>query len=93
MHAVARLKERTDTRKKPFKDVVLTKRKLVEVWTTANRKNMTTCMIRVQFDKKHDIILVLKPNFKKRTAKVITLWINHKKDQHKFLDKSKYDTP
>lgn len=49
-------------------------------------------LIRTNYNKTHDMILVIEPDFTRNLGRVITLWINHKKDQHQTCTKQ-YDTP
>lgn len=60
----------------------------------ASRDNIhiRTCLIRLQYNKSKDILLAIRPYFKKQKAKVITLWTNHKKDHH-LKNKKQYDKP
>lgn len=91
-HALRRFKERVNKRPPSINKMMLTKKKFVEVKTTESGKKILMCVVRIQHNKSYDIVLVLKPNFKKATAKVITLWINHKKDHH-MINKSNYSKP
>ena len=50
-------------------------------------------VIRKSFSKKKDIIFVLDMEIGGFVGKVITLWINDKKDKHFSLDKTKYTKP
>lgn len=54
--------------------------------------NINKMLIRIQYTKSQDMILVLNPNFKKRTASVITLWVNDKRDHHSN-NKKEYSIP
>lgn len=44
---------------------------------------------RISYDNKRDICVVLNPS----TGKVVTLWINYKKDKHELVNTHKYNTP
>jgi hypothetical protein len=92
-HALARVKQRTKKKKLPLKSIMLTFKKLVEVWTTANNKNIQLCTFKTSFKDKNDVIFVIKPNFKKSTAKVITIWLDRSDQDYRNINKSKYDTP
>lgn len=66
------------------------KENVVEIHTDDNIKPKKL-LIRIHYDKKRDIVLALQPldGF----AKVITFWLNDKRDQHLNLDKTKYTHP
>lgn len=72
--------------------VKLTKSNIVEMYTEDNR-NVLKILMRVPYDYTRDIVLVIQPDFQKGKAKVITFWLNHKKDQHPGLDMTKYTKP
>lgn len=64
---------------------------VIEVHTEDNI-NIKKTLIRIKYTQTQDMILVLEPLFDQQAAKVITLWVNNKKDHHKSL-KKQYDTP
>jgi hypothetical protein len=72
--------------------VKLTKENIVEMYTE-DKKNVLKILMRVPYDYSRDIVLVIQPDFQKGKAKVITFWLNHKKDQHPGLDMTKYAKP
>lgn len=49
-------------------------------------------LIRIGYDYKRDITLVLEP-LSSTKAKVITFWLNNKGDKHKNFNKDKYTIP
>jgi hypothetical protein len=70
--------------------VNITDKNVVEVHsndkTTANK-----LLVRIHYDRTRDIVLALQPF--DGYCKVITFWLNNKKDQHLNLDKTKYTHP
>lgn len=72
--------------------VKLTTDNVIEAYTEDNI-NLKKILIRVSYDRNRDIVLVLQPEFKKSGAKVITFWLNNKKDNHSSTDKTKYTKP
>lgn len=54
---------------------------------------ITHMVIRMCYNDSKDIILVLDPNWKTNKAKVITVWLNNKHDQHLSLKKEQYESP
>jgi hypothetical protein len=44
------------------------------------------------YSRHKDLVMVIVPNFQKRSGIVKTVWINRKLDTHKTLDLSQYDT-
>jgi hypothetical protein len=46
-------------------------------------------MVRIAYDNRQDMCVVLNPY----SGKVITLWINNKQDRHDLFDKTKYNQP
>lgn len=72
--------------------IKLTCNNIVEMYTEDDI-NVLKLLIRVPYDYTRDIVLVIQPNFKTSRAKVITFWLNHKKDQHPSLDMTKYAKP
>lgn len=59
---------------------------------TENNINCTKVLVRTPYDYKRDITLVLEL-LPMEKAKVITFWLNLKKDQHKNFDKTRYSIP
>lgn len=72
--------------------VKLTKENIVEMYTE-DKKTLVKVLMRVPYDYSRDIVLVIQPDFTKNKGKVITFWLNHKKDQHPALDMTKYTKP
>ena len=72
--------------------IIVKKKNIIEVHTTKKSK-IKKIVIRTSYDKKKDIIFVLELKYHSSEAKVITLWLNNKKDKHYTLDKTKYDKP
>ncbi len=72
--------------------VKMTTNNVIEIGTEDN-KNISKVVLRIAFDKRQDMVLVLKPYFDKKKATVITFWLNSKQDKHSTLDKTKYNTP
>jgi len=64
---------------------------VVEAHTDDNI-NITKVLVRINYNKTQDMLLVLQPILEKGLAKVITLWVNNKRDVHKTL-KKQYDKP
>lgn len=67
------------------------KNKIVEMEVEKNKP--IGCTLRLMHDKKVDIVLILKFNHKKRFAKVVTVWFNERKDNHRKIDLTKYSLP
>lgn len=88
-HANLRIQQRVKGKIKRFRRIKIKLNKIIEVEVGKNDK-IKFIVLRTQYDKKIDITLVLQPSFKKSAALVITAWFNHKKDNHKTLNKSKY---
>lgn len=72
--------------------VKVTPNNIVEIYTD-DGKTIKKLLMRIPYDYSRDLVLVIEPIFKKEKAKVITFWVNHKKDQHPGLDMSKYTVP
>jgi hypothetical protein len=70
----------------------ITKQNIVEAVTEDNA-TLKKATIRVEFDRTRDIVLVLEPLFNVTKAKVVTFWLNNKRDTHQTLDKRKYTKP
>lgn len=68
----------------------ITKDKVVEIHTDDNI-TAKKLLVRIGYDKKRDIVLAIQPM--DGVAKVITFWLNDKKDTHRNLDKTKYTRP
>lgn len=68
--------------------IKLTDKNIFEV-ETPDGKYCEKVAARITYDDKKDICIVLNP----ATGKVITLWINYKKDEHQLINKEKYDVP
>lgn len=62
----------------------LYKSQIVEIGVDGN--TLTKIVSRQPHDDNHDIVIVFNPN----DGFVRTVWLNHKNDNHKTLDKSKY---
>lgn len=84
-HAKMRAKDRGSSILPSF--VKLTEDNVIEV-TTADNGAIDRVLVRTTYDKSKDICLVIAIN----TGKVITLWINSKRNMMD-IDKTKYDTP
>lgn len=69
----------------------VTKNNLVEMFTDDN-KIIKKAVIRTEYNKYQDIVMVLEL-LPKHKAKVITFWLNAKKDNHYTLNKTKYTQP
>lgn len=63
---------------------------VVEIHTDDN-VNVKKLLLRINYDKYRDMVLAIQvlPKY----AKVITFWLNDKKDKHTHLDKTKYTHP
>jgi hypothetical protein len=72
--------------------VKLTQTNIIELYTE-NNTDIKKILMRVAYDYSRDIVLVIEPLFNKGAAKVVTFWLNHKKDHHKALDMTKYAKP
>lgn len=90
-HAIERMQERCINPMREMPGFVrVTKNNIIEMETTDNIKAQTV-VVRMQHNKKKNLILVLEPSA--AIAMVITFWINDKTDDHKTIDKSKYNIP
>lgn len=78
-------------RKEVPKSLILKKNKIVEM--ELENGKIIGCTVRLMHDKKVDIVLVLVFNRKKKFAKVVTLWFNERKDNHRKIDLTKYSLP
>ena len=94
-HALIRSKQRLRYvgRKEVPKVLTIKKNKIVELETEKGSNKIVGCTIRLMHDKKVDIVLILKFNHKKKFAKVVTVWFNERKDNHRKIDLTKYNTP
>lgn len=92
-HALMRSKQRLRYvgRKEVPKVLTVKKNKIVEMELIDGK--MFGCTIRLMHDKKVDIVLILRFNHKKKFAKVVTVWFNERKDNHRKIDLTKYSTP
>lgn len=59
---------------------------LVELETDDKTGNIQKIVVRKNYSKIHDIVLVIIPS----TCRVKTVWLNTKNDNHKTLDRKKY---
>lgn len=73
------------------KMVRISKENIFEI-ETKNNKRCKKVLIRIKYDNKRDMILVLQILHKK-LAKVVTLWLNARKDNHKTINMEKYTIP
>lgn len=71
--------------------IVVDKKNVVEV-ETKDDITPIKIVLRTKYDAKNDLILVMQPDYKTNTAKVITLWTNDFRDNHRTLNKE-YDRP
>lgn len=74
-----------------FKSIRPLRENLIEV--DYENKTITHMVIRMSYNEQKDIIIVLDPNWKTKTAKVITVWLNNKHDLHLTLKKDQYESP
>lgn len=66
------------------------KENVVEVHSN-DKVTANKLLVRIHYDRTRDIVLALQPF--EDYCKVITFWLNNKKDQHLNLDKTKYTQP
>lgn len=59
---------------------------------TRNNKRCRKVLIRIKYDNEKDMVLVLQI-LRKKLARVVTLWINDNKDDHKTINIEKYTIP
>lgn len=89
-HARERQRDKYNNLKVLPTTVNILKDTVVEVHTDDNVK-AKKLLIRINYDKKRDIVMALE--LIDTGARVITFWLNYKKDQHLNLDKTKYTHP
>lgn len=90
-HAIERQQNRIGGLKAIPSIARITKENVFEV-STENDIDCKKVLIRIPYDRKRDIVLVLEL-LSQEKAKVITFWLNNKKDQHKNFNKEKYNIP
>ncbi len=91
-HAKDRAKERVNGLMLLPSLVRLTPENLIEIHTDDN-KYIKKAVVKLSYDKKRDIILVLEIKYQLKKAVVITLYYNYKKHSFDTLDKTKYTKP
>jgi len=72
--------------------VRITKENLIEIHTDDN-KFIKKAVVKLNYDKKRDIVLVMEIQYSKKKAVVITLYYNNKNHSFDTLDKTKYNKP
>ena len=68
------------------------KKDTIEVEVNDKTGIITDIVVRLPYSQKYDIAFALSIT-KTKHAVIKTVWLNNKKDQHKTLDRSKYDLP
>ena len=68
--------------------IKITKDNIIEA-TTENNINCKKVMVRTRYDERRDMCIVLSPY----NGKVVTIWLNDKREVHEITDKSKYNIP
>jgi len=91
-HAKERAKQRVNGLMLVPTFVRMTDANLIEVHTDDN-KVIKKAVVKLHYDKKRDIILVMEIQYERRKAVVITLYYNKKNHSFDTLDKTKYNVP
>lgn len=91
-HAQNRAKERVNGLMLLPTFVRMTPENLIEIHTDDN-KYIKKAVVKLHYDKKRDIILVMEIQYEKKKAVVITLYYNKKNHSFDTLDKTKYNKP
>lgn len=92
-HALARAKERMPNITILPTVVRLTASNLMEVRTDSEGKFIQTAIVKLHWDKKKYLVLVLDVQFHKYKAVVITTYFDYKTNPFDTLDKSNYNVP
>lgn len=89
-HAAERQADKYDGLKVLPSTLNINWKNIVEIHTDDN-VFVKKILVRIHYDKHRDMVLAIQPL--EKYAKVITFWLNKKKDQHTHLDKTKYTHP
>lgn len=90
-HSKERASERGKVRDLPT-HIKLTKSNIIEIHTD-NNKYIRKVVVKEAYNKKKNMILVLKLKYKSKRAIVMTVYYNDRNDSYKRLNKRKYNKP
>jgi len=90
-HSEVRAIERGKVRDLPT-EIKLTKNNIIEIHTD-NNKYIRKVVIKEKYNKKKNLILVLKLKYKTKRAIVMTVYYNDRNDSYQKLNKRKYNKP